>query len=528
MRKIFTLLLIVFTTSVSFAQFFSENWDTPLLWRTRDLDVDNPQAIWVPGDFSASPAPLSTFGNAVASASGVGRNPDDLLISPEISIANIQGNMKLVFDVIAATGATAENYAVYVVTDTTAISAQINALVPAFGESLNTANTIFTREVDLSSFIGQDHIYLIFRHFLSPNQSILFLDNIGLYNANITSSSNVGCAGSVFTFTNASIGTYNSILWDFGPDATPTTASGAGPHNVSFVTLGAKSVSVFPIGTDNIHGDSNVFNLNIVNSPVPNFTSNVSVGCNPVTIQFTNSNPTTNCLYTFSDGFTANSCTVTRTFSTAGTFDVTLTESVDANCAGTTLNTGMITINQSPVADFSFSQNPVDMLYPLVDFINRSSPAATSFSWNFGDNSIGSTATTPQYLFALNTPTDYNVTLAAIATNGCTDSITKVLTVSESVLMYIPNAFTPNGDELNNSFVPAIFSGVDPENYNLKIYSRLGELVFESNDPEIGWDGDYGSGKGLAQTGLYTFKLQYGTKEKDEKRLVLGHVTLMR
>lgn len=530
MKKLFTLLLVTCSVSVSFSQFFSENWDTPLLWRTRDLDADNPKATWLPGSFTAFPAPLPTFGNAVASASGPGRNPDDVLISPEINISNIAGNMKLVYEVLATTGATAENYAVYVVNDTTAIAASINALVPVFGESIAGAdvNTILTREIDLTSFIGDDHIYLVFRHFGSPNQSSLVLDNIGLYNANIASSSNSGCVGSVFTFTNASTGTYNSYLWDFGPNATPTTASGAGPHSVTFSTLGAQSVELFPIGTDNVHGDTNVFDLTIVNTPAPSFSSDVTTGCNPQVIQFTNTNPGTNCLYTFSDGFTANTCTVTRTFNTPGTFDVTLTETIDAACFGTTTQAGMITINASPTADFLISENPIDMIFPLVNFVNRSSATAVSFSWNFGDNSIGSSATSPSHTYPENVAQDYNVTLTAIAANACTDSLTKILTVDESVLLYIPNSFTPNGDELNNSFEPSIFSGIDPQNYNMKIFNRLGELIFESNDPSIGWDGDYGAGKGLAETGLYTYKLEYGTSSKDERRMVVGHVSLLR
>lgn len=537
MRKIFTLLLVSFTTSISFAQFFSENWDTPLLWRTRDLDADvSPATVWVPGDFSTFPAPLPTFGNAVASASGPGRNPDELLISPEISIANLDGNMKLVFDVLATTGVTtAENYSVYIVLDTTAIAATINTIVPPsqfFGmtESIGAANAnqILTREIDLTSFIGEDHIYLIFRHHNSANQSSIVVDNISLYNANISANSNSGCIGSTFIFTDASVGTYNSYIWDFGPDATPSTASGAGPHNVTFANLGVKNVSLFPIGTNNLDGDTNVLDITIVNTPAPSFSADATVGCNPTSIQFTNTNPGTNCIYTFSDGFTANTCTVTRTFTTAGTFDVTLTEALDATCFGTTTQTGMITINASPDAEFLISQNPVDMIFPYVSFVNRSSATAIAFNWTFGDNSIGSSAAAPTHTYPENIAQDYNVTLRAIAANGCVDSTTQVLTVSESVLLYIPNSFTPNGDELNNRFEPSIFSGIDPQNYNLKIFNRWGQIIFESNDPEIGWDGDYGAGKGMAETGLYTYKLEFGTSSKDERRLIVGHVNLLR
>ena len=62
----------------------------------------------------------------------------------------------------------------------------------------------------------------------------------------------------------------------------------------------------------------------------------------------------------------------------------------------------------------------------------------------------------------------------------------------EPVIYFIPNTFTPNGDELNNVFQPIFTYGYDPQSYVFYIYNRWGELIFESHDPKIGWDGTFG------------------------------------
>ncbi|TNE55681.1 MAG: T9SS type B sorting domain-containing protein [Bacteroidetes bacterium] len=532
MRKIIILLLLGLTSSVSFAQFFSENWDNPALWRTRDLDSDSPASIWAPLDLSAGGAPLNQFGNAIVSGS-FGIDPDDLVISPLINISTISGNMKMIYQVAAVAGVTdGEHYSVYVVTDTTNIATSINGLTPIFAETITTGNTIFDRELDLTNFVGGSQIFIIFRHHLSQDETSIVLDNIHLLNASMNVNSSVGCVGSTFTFADISEGTYSDYIWDFGADATPATATGPGPHSVTYAAVGAKTVVLTnPAGHPDITGepgDTNVMTIDITDNPVPVFTASETVGCTPMTVEFVSSNQSTNCSFSFSDGITANSCTVTRTFTEAGTYDVTLTETIDAACFGSTTQNGMITVYATPTPAFSIVNNPVDFLYPQVSFINESPPQVTGYTWLFGDGSAPSTAIHPTHLYPQGVAADYTVSLISTSANSCDDTVNLVVKVQESVLIFIPNSFTPNGDELNNRFEPNIIAGVDPQDYNMKIFNRLGELVFESNDPEIGWDGDYGAGRGLAQTGVYTYKIEFSTKENDEKRRYIGHVNLIR
>jgi gliding motility-associated-like protein len=92
----------------------------------------------------------------------------------------------------------------------------------------------------------------------------------------------------------------------------------------------------------------------------------------------------------------------------------------------------------------------------------------------------------------------------------------------------VPNTFTPDGDSYNQTFFPVFSSGVDPYQFEMLIFDRWGELVFESNNLEFGWDGTYSNYGFIAQDGVYTWKISFNSKDNDSKQVVVGHVNLMR
>ena len=86
----------------------------------------------------------------------------------------------------------------------------------------------------------------------------------------------------------------------------------------------------------------------------------------------------------------------------------------------------------------------------------------------------------------------------------------------------VPNAFSPNGDG-NNDIIYVEGIGIDALNF--KIYNRWGELVFESNDQQIGWDGTY---KGIEQEmEVYTYTVDALFYNK-ESVVLKGNITLLR
>lgn len=98
--------------------------------------------------------------------------------------------------------------------------------------------------------------------------------------------------------------------------------------------------------------------------------------------------------------------------------------------------------------------------------------------------------------------------------------------VDEEIIYYVPNTFTPNGDEHNNQFNPVFVCGYDPLEYRFDIYDRWGEVVFTSMDAHAGWDGTY---HGLpAKEGVYGWKLEYQSEGTPEKKVLTGHANLLR
>lgn len=159
-------------------------------------------------------------------------------------------------------------------------------------------------------------------------------------------------------------------------------------------------------------------------------------------------------------------------------------------------------------------------------FFTNQSQNATSYEWYFGDETGYSTKTNPKYVYDPEIIRNYMVTLVAKNEYGCTDTARVILKMKEDIVLYVPNTFTPDGDQFNNVFKPVIGEGFDHLEYELLIFNRWGELVFESHDVNYGWDGTY-LGR-TCQDGTYVWKINIKKAGIDDRVVKLGHVTLLR
>jgi gliding motility-associated-like protein len=102
--------------------------------------------------------------------------------------------------------------------------------------------------------------------------------------------------------------------------------------------------------------------------------------------------------------------------------------------------------------------------------------------------------------------------------------------VKEELVFFVPNTFTPDNDDYNEVFKPVFYSGFDPYDFSLLIFNRWGEIVFESRNAEVGWDGSYGSNNEIemVQDGTYTWVIRYRISENKGYRKATGHVNLIR
>ena len=171
------------------------------------------------------------------------------------------------------------------------------------------------------------------------------------------------------------------------------------------------------------------------------------------------------------------------------------------------------------------SSNTFSDLSQLISFTN-SSTGATSYSWDFGDGAY-STEENPEYFFT-NNLNGHVITLTAYSPLLCADVNSIEILYNDGLIYYIPNTFTPNGDGHNQTFKPVFTSGFDPYNYEMLIYNRWGEIIFETHDVTVGWDGSNAYTNSICQDGIYTYKITFKNPILDERRVVMGNVNLMK
>jgi gliding motility-associated-like protein len=306
------------------------------------------------------------------------------------------------------------------------------------------------------------------------------------------------------------------ISWDNGvQDGVAFTPGQTLTYTVTADNLGC-------ISTDDV-------TITVEELPVVSFFGDNLSGCVPHTVTFTNTSTTSgtlvDCVWDIG-GVELTGCTdVTYTFNMGGTYDVTLTTTSANGCTSSVIYDEYIYVEDNPIASFNASPSSVTLIDSEVQFENTSI-GAVDYLWNFGDGSPSSTIFEPSHIFPGEEPGSYVVQLIAYSALGCTDTAYMTITVEEELIFYIPNTFTPDEDEYNDVFKPVFYSGFDPMNYEMLIFNRWGEIIWESHDASIGWDGTYG-GKTM-QDGTYVWKIQFKTSMNDEHKQYTGHVNIIR
>lgn len=314
---------------------------------------------------------------------------------------------------------------------------------------------------------------------------------------------------------------------------TPVTLTGAGAPTLSWnngilngIPFSPNTTTTYTLTGINAAGctDTDDVTVTVESNPSPTFVADVTNGCVPLTVTLTSTGGGTNCVWTLGDGTVINGCgPIVHTFTSVGCYDVTLQAESALGCVGSTTITDYICASPDPVANFAPTPATVSELNP-VSVMNNTSTNAVTYQWSFEDGGT-STQVSPTHTFPI-TPGAYEILLVATSQFGCVDSITQIVTVLEELIFYVPNTFTPDGDEYNQSFKPVFTSGFDPMDYNLTIFDRWGEILFESNNHEIGWDGTYANE--LVKDGVYVWKIEFKTSRNDARRVEVGHVTVLK
>lgn len=276
--------------------------------------------------------------------------------------------------------------------------------------------------------------------------------------------------------------------------------------------------------TDNCGTPSAMAQVNVIVSPDPtvDFGPGHIRGCAPLTINFDDRSTTlAGSTYTWSFGDSGNSSDQNpeHVYTTAGSYDVTLEVTNSYGCSSVMVVPNLINVFDSPNAQFVSQPEETTILEPSISFTNNSTNA-DYYTWDFGDGSALVNDINPTHAYA-DTGT-YLVTLITINNAGCADTIRGYVEVGDAFTIYIPNAFTPNFDQVNDHFNA---SGIGWADFNLYILDRWGLNLYHSTDREKPWDGTFHGEACQADT--YVYKIQvHDTKGKLHS--FIGHVSLVR
>lgn len=297
--------------------------------------------------------------------------------------------------------------------------------------------------------------------------------------------------------------------------------NGAGPYVVSPAVTTTYSVTAY-----NVCGASITTYTTIIVHPLPQISipPQAAAACGRTVLHFTGTSSGNNgatYAWNFGDGSTSNQVNPIHSYYQSGTYTVSVTVTSVYGCSSSAQ--GICTITVFPEPEAIFTSDPAletSIMNPYFHFFDQSQNA-TSWDWNFGDGKKSS----------LQNPTHtyeeigiYTVTLIARNAGTCIDSIVKTVEVKPEFGFYLPNTFTPNGDNINDIFTG---KGTEIIEFEMIIFDRWGEEIFKTNDLEKGWDGTAKGGDAISQDGIYVYQIKLRDFEK-KSHSYTGHVNLVK
>lgn len=308
-----------------------------------------------------------------------------------------------------------------------------------------------------------------------------------------------------------------NFVWSFN-QGNPSNAYLQNVNGVHFLSAGPHQVTVTV--AHGLCSSSDTTEIIVHPEPQASFSALPTSGCIPLLVQFqNNSQPVdVSSQWFFGNGQTSQANAPSATYTTVGTFDVTLIVSTSDGCIDSAVSNSMITTYPLPVAGFYTHPQPIYQDDPYVQVSDNSTDAV---SWQYSISSGGS-YTSPSFNHHLYDTGYHSITQVVSNQFGCSDQITQDVHVLPATTMFVPNAFTPNNDDVNTFFGAY---GNSVREFHILIYDRWGMKLFESRDIHQQWDGKL-KGEVIKQD-LYVYKITY-LDHRGRTIEMHGHVTLIR
>jgi gliding motility-associated-like protein len=337
----------------------------------------------------------------------------------------------------------------------------------------------------------------------------------------------------------------------YGDSVALTIGSTGGSHNYAYtwnpqVFLGSPTGSVqygHPTGTTvyNVLGYdiacpfytiSTSFTVTVNKAPEPDLQIEKYDGCEPLCLNF-NSHVQDNAVYVmydFGNGTVLQADDFNYCLDQPGTYNVKVQTKGKNGCVQTFDAAAPIVVYPKPHSNFETDPERITTTNNNVTFYpNSLYGPVTNYQWMFNgaNKKVGGydTSSMKNPMRTYDNVGKFPVMLISRTDKGCMDTVYKVIEIYDEFSIYIPNTFTPNGDNLNDIFnIKGV--GLKAEGFTMEIYDRWGNLVYSTKDVNKGWDGTINGLNG--ENGVYVYKVKALGANGEGKKEFVGHVTLLK
>lgn len=343
------------------------------------------------------------------------------------------------------------------------------------------------------------------------------------------------CLGFVSSYSDlstipANVTNDNIVTWAWNfDDASPLMTT----QNVSHTYAAVGSYNVQLAIASSFGCVDSVTIATVINpNPQVGFVASDTIGCEPLCIDFTDtstifSGANVNWFWDLGNGNSFNNsnpfnhCFDNDSLFNAKMYTITLTVTSDSGCVITLVRTNHIVVKPLPDANFIVLPATTTITDPVVTITDLST-GANNWYWDFGDNDTSTLITPAPHTYA--DTGNYSIQLITTTLLGCSDTMYQTVVIEPDFMFYIPSAFTPDADDVNDNFIG---KGSFISSFEMLIFDRWGNLIYKTDDMNKPWDGTANNGTEISQQGVYVYSFSI-TDFKNTKHKYKGVVTLLR
>ena len=319
------------------------------------------------------------------------------------------------------------------------------------------------------------------------------------------------------------VGSGTSFLWEFGLTTNPDSAYTESVNNVEFTEYGYRPIT-YTVFYD-VCAVSYTDSVFVYAEPTIDFWVDPELKCAPYTTQFIDSSFAHTQIYyewNFGDGTAFSDLpSPIHSYPNPGVYDVSLTIWTDAGCIDTLtlIKPGIIEVFPSPISSFTVNPPTATVFNPHFYFQDYSTDSQQHWYYFTDGDSTQTRDVWHSYV-----ESGYHYPYQVVINQyGCPDTSWQQIYVIPYTTVYVPNAFTPDGNGNNEVWKPVVY---DTQYYRLMIFDRWGQLILESEDEQAYWDGKM-NGQ-LAPTDVYVYYIKYVDHDSGLPVELRGHFTLIR